>query len=110
VIGKDIVYFHCLFWPAMLHAAGYTTPSRVQVHGWLTVNGEKMSKTRGTFILGRTYLDHLPADYLRYYFAAKLSGGAGRHRPEHGGLREPRERGPGEQGGEPGEPLREVRE
>ena len=77
VIGKDIVYFHCLFWPAMLHAAGYTTPSRVQVHGWLQVNGEKMSKTRGTFILGRTYLDHLPPDYLRYYFAAKLSGDQG---------------------------------
>ncbi len=74
VIGKDIVYFHCLFWPAMLHAAGYNTPTRVQVHGWLQVNGEKMSKTRGTFILGRTYLDHLPPDYLRYYFAAKLSG------------------------------------
>jgi methionyl-tRNA synthetase len=77
VIGKDIVYFHCLFWPAMLHAAGYTTPTRVQVHGWLQVNGEKMSKTRGTFILGRTYLDHLPPDYLRYYFAAKLSGDQG---------------------------------
>lgn len=75
VIGKDIVYFHCLFWPAMLHAAGYTTPSRVNVHGWLTVNGEKMSKSRGTFILARTYLDHLPADYLRYYFAAKLDAG-----------------------------------
>jgi methionyl-tRNA synthetase len=72
VIGKDIVYFHCLFWPAMLNAAGYTTPARIQVHGWLTVNGEKMSKTRGTFILARTYLDHLPAEYLRYYFAAKL--------------------------------------
>ncbi|MFY0542392.1 methionine--tRNA ligase [Nannocystis pusilla] len=72
VIGKDIVYFHTLFWPAMLHAAGYTTPTRINVHGWLTVNGEKMSKTRGTFILARTYLDHLPADYLRYYFAAKL--------------------------------------
>ena len=72
VIGKDIVYFHCLFWPAMLHAADYMTPSRVQVHGWLTVNGEKMSKARGTFILGRTYLEHLSADYLRYYFAAKL--------------------------------------
>ncbi len=72
VIGKDIVYFHCLFWPAMLHAAGYTTPSRVQVHGWLTVNGKKMSKSRGTFVLARTYLEHLPADYLRYYFAAKL--------------------------------------
>ena len=72
VIGKDIVYFHCLFWPAMLNAAGYTTPSRVHVHGWLTVNGEKMSKSRGTFVLARTYLDHLPSDYLRYYFAAKL--------------------------------------
>lgn len=73
VIGKDIVYFHALFWPAMLHAAGYTTPSRIQVHGWLTVNGEKMSKSRGTFILARTYLDHLSPEYLRYYFAAKLS-------------------------------------
>jgi len=77
VIGKDIVYFHCLFWPAMLHAAGYTTPSRVQVHGWLQVNGEKMSKTRGTFILGRTYLDHASPDYLRYYFAAKLGAEQG---------------------------------
>ncbi len=73
VIGKDIVYFHCLFWPAMLNAAGYTVPSRIQVHGWLTVNGEKMSKTRGTFVLARTYLEHLPPDYLRYYLAAKLS-------------------------------------
>ncbi|MEM9458656.1 MAG: methionine--tRNA ligase [Myxococcota bacterium] len=72
VIGKDIMYFHCLFWPAMLNAAGYTTPSRVHVHGWLKVNGEKMSKSRGTFVLARTYLDHLPADYLRYYFGAKL--------------------------------------
>ncbi|MCA9635337.1 MAG: methionine--tRNA ligase, partial [Myxococcales bacterium] len=77
VIGKDIVYFHCLFWPAMLHAAGYTTPSRVQVHGWLQVNGEKMSKTRGTFILGRTYLDHASPDYLRYYFAARLGAEQG---------------------------------
>ncbi len=77
VIGKDIVYFHCLFWPAMLHASGYTTPSRVQVHGWLQVNGEKISKTRGTFILGRTYLDHLSPDYLRYYFAAKLGAEQG---------------------------------
>ena len=75
IIGKDIVYFHCLFWPTMLHSAGYTTPSRVQVHGWLMVNGKKMSKSRGTFILARTYLDHLPPYYLRYYFAAKLSGG-----------------------------------
>ncbi|MCA9688322.1 MAG: methionine--tRNA ligase, partial [Myxococcales bacterium] len=75
VIGKDIVYFHTLFWPTMLYAAGYTTPSRVQVHGWLLVNGDKMSKSRGTFILGRTYLEHLPPDYLRYYFAAKLGAG-----------------------------------
>ena len=74
VIGKDIVYFHCLFWPAMLNAAGYTVPSRVQVHGWLQVNGSKMSKSKGTFVLARTYLDHLPPDYLRYYLAAKLSG------------------------------------
>jgi methionyl-tRNA synthetase len=73
VIGKDIVYFHCLFWPAMLHASGYTVPSRVQVHGWLTVNGEKMSKRRGTFILGGTYLEHLDPMYLRYYLAAHLS-------------------------------------
>jgi len=72
VIGKDIVYFHCLFWPAMVHAASYTTPSQIQVHGWLTVGGEKMSKSRGTFVLARTYLDHLSPDYLRYYFAAKL--------------------------------------
>jgi len=75
VIGKDIVYFHTLFWPAMLNAADYTTPSQVQVHGWLKVNGEKMSKSRGTFILARTYLDHLPPSYLRYYFAAKLGSG-----------------------------------
>jgi methionyl-tRNA synthetase len=75
VIGKDIVYFHCLFWPAMLHAARYSTPARVHVHGWLTVGGEKMSKTRGTFVLARTYLDHLPPDFLRYYFASKLGAG-----------------------------------
>lgn len=72
-IGKDIVYFHALFWPAMLKGAGYRTPTAIHAHGFLTVNGEKMSKSRGTFIRGRTYLDHLPAEYLRYYFAAKLS-------------------------------------
>ena len=75
VIGKDIVRFHCLFWPAVLNAVGYTVPSRVQVHGWLQVNGEKMSKSKGTFILARTYLDHLSPDYLRYYLAAKLGNG-----------------------------------
>jgi len=74
-IGKDIIYFHCLFWPAMLEGAGFKRPDRVHVHGFLTVNGTKMSKSRGTFIMARTWLDHLPADYLRYYLAAKLGPG-----------------------------------
>ena len=74
-IGKDIIYFHALFWPAMLNGAGFRTPSAVFAHGFLTVNGEKMSKSRGTFIKARTYLDHLNPEYLRYYFAAKLSAG-----------------------------------
>ncbi|ROO27731.1 methionyl-tRNA synthetase [Salinisphaera orenii MK-B5] len=73
-IGKDIVYFHALFWPAMLEGAGYRTPTAIHAHGFLTVNGEKMSKSRGTFIKARTWLEHLPAEFLRYYFAAKLSG------------------------------------
>ncbi|MGB0237796.1 MAG: methionine--tRNA ligase [Cycloclasticus sp.] len=73
-IGKDIVYFHALFWPAMLTGAGFRTPTAIFSHGFLTVNGEKMSKSRGTFIKARTYLDHLNPEYLRYYFAAKLSG------------------------------------
>jgi len=72
-IGKDIVYFHTLFWPAMLHNAGYKTPDNVFVHGFLTVNGEKMSKSKGTFINARTYLEHLEPLYLRYYYACKLS-------------------------------------
>lgn len=72
-IGKDIINFHALFWPAMLHDAGFRTPNGVFAHGYVTVNGEKMSKSRGTFIQARTYLDHLDPDYLRYYFAAKLS-------------------------------------
>lgn len=73
-IGKDIVYFHALFWPAMLEGAGYRKPSAIFAHGFLTVNGQKMSKSRGTFIKARTYLDNLNPEYLRYYFAAKLSG------------------------------------
>ena len=73
-IGKDIIRFHCLFWPGMLHAAGFKGPDKVFVHGFLTVNGEKMSKSKGTFVNARTYLDHLPADALRYYYAAKLGG------------------------------------
>jgi methionyl-tRNA synthetase len=72
-IGKDITYFHCLFWPAMLEGAGFRKPTAVNVHGFVTVNGAKMSKSKGTFIKGRTYLDHLNPEYLRYYFASKLS-------------------------------------
>ncbi len=72
-IGKDIVYFHALFWPAMLEGAGYRTPTGVFAHGFLTVNGDKMSKSRGTFIKAETYLHHLNPEYLRYYFASKLS-------------------------------------
>jgi len=75
IIGKDIVYFHALFWPAMLHAADLKTPSRLQVHGFLTVNGEKMSKSRGTFIRVETYTEHLDPSYIRYYFGAKLAPG-----------------------------------
>ncbi|MSR13888.1 MAG: methionine--tRNA ligase [Gammaproteobacteria bacterium] len=71
-IGKDIMYFHTLFWPAMLHGAGFRVPTNVFVHGFLTVDGQKMSKSRGTFITARTYLTHLDPEYLRYYFAAKL--------------------------------------
>ena len=74
-IGKDIINFHGLFWPAMLHSAGLRTPSAVYAHGFLTVNGTKMSKSRGTFIDARHYLEHLSAEYLRYYFAAKLGAG-----------------------------------
>jgi len=73
-IGKDIVNFHALFWPAMLKSADYRTPSKVCVHGFVTVNGKKMSKSRGTFINARCYLDHLNPEYLRYYYASKLSG------------------------------------
>ncbi len=74
-IGKDIVYFHALFWPAMLSGAGFRTPTRVCAHGFLTVDGAKMSKSRGTFIMADTYLRHLNPEYLRYYFAAKLGNG-----------------------------------
>ncbi len=74
-IGKDIIYFHALFWPAMLHGANFRMPTAIHAHGFLTVNGQKMSKSRGTFIMARTYLDYLNPEYLRYYFAAKLSAG-----------------------------------
>jgi methionyl-tRNA synthetase len=74
-IGKDIMYFHALFWPAMLMAADFRIADRLFVHGFLTVNGEKMSKSRGTFVKARTYLKHLEPEYLRYYYAAKLASG-----------------------------------
>ena len=73
-IGKDIVNFHALFWPAVLDGANFRTPTKVHTHGFLTVDGTKMSKSRGTFILAKTYLDHLSPEYLRYYFATKLNG------------------------------------
>ncbi|KKN07014.1 hypothetical protein LCGC14_1071510, partial [marine sediment metagenome] len=74
-IGKDIIYFHALFWPAMLEGAGFRQPDNIYAHGFLTVDGKKMSKSRGTFIKARTYLNHLDPEYLRYYFAAKLGSG-----------------------------------
>ena len=74
-IGKDIINFHGLFWPAMLHSAGLRTPTGIFAHGFLTVNGTKMSKSRGTFINASAYLEHLDAEYLRHYFAAKLGAG-----------------------------------
>jgi methionyl-tRNA synthetase len=74
-IGKDISYFHTLFWPAVLHGAGYRRPTAVFAHGFLTINGQKMSKSRGTFITARRYLERLPPEPLRYYFAAKLGSG-----------------------------------
>ncbi len=74
-IGKDIMYFHALFWPAMLVGADFKTANKLFVHGFLTVNGQKMSKSRGTFIKAATYLNHLDPEYLRYYYASKLSAG-----------------------------------
>jgi len=71
-IGKDITYFHTLFWPAMLRAAKFNLPRKVHIHGFLTVEGEKMSKSKGTFVMARTYLNHLDPSYLRYYYAGKL--------------------------------------
>lgn len=73
-VGKDIVYFHALFWPAMLAASGHRLPTAVYTHGFLTIDGQKMSKSRGTFIEARTYLQYLNPEYLRYYYAAKLNG------------------------------------
>ena len=74
-IGKDILYFHALFWPAVLEAAGMRRPTNIHAHGFLTINGQKMSKSRGTFVTARRYLDVLKPEYLRYYFSAKLGPG-----------------------------------
>ncbi len=74
-IGKDIINFHCLFWPALLQASGFRKPTRVHAHGFITVNGTRMSKSRGTFIEAATYLEHLSPEYLRYYYATKISDG-----------------------------------
>ncbi|MGB2975018.1 MAG: methionine--tRNA ligase [Phycisphaerae bacterium] len=74
-IGKDILYFHALYWPAMLAGAGFRMPNRIRVHGFLTVDGTKMSKSRGTFVNAATYLRHLDPQYLRYYYACKLGSG-----------------------------------
>src|SRR5262249_31588495 len=73
-IGKDIVNFHCLFWPAVLEGSGRRKPTRIHVHGFLTVEGAKMSTSRGRFINASAYADHLDPEYLRYYFAAKSNG------------------------------------
>lgn len=73
-VGKDIMYFHALFWPALLEGSDHRLPTAIFTHGFLTINGQKMSKSRGTFIEVRQYLEHLHPDYLRYYFAAKLNG------------------------------------
>ena len=76
-IGKDITYFHTLFWPGMLKTAGFSLPEKVHIHGFLRVDGEKMSKSQGTFIMASTYLNHLEPDYLRYFYASKLGPGLG---------------------------------
>ncbi len=73
-IGKDIINFHALFWPSVLDGAGFRTPTRIHTHGFITVNGTRMSKSRGTFINASTYLEHLDPEYLRYYYATKLNG------------------------------------
>ena len=108
-IGKDITYFHTLFWPAMLQVAGFNLPEKVHIHGFLTVNGEKMSKSKGTFIRASTYLEHLDPAYLRYYYASKLSAGGRRPRHEPRRVRQQGQRRPGGQGRQPGQPHGEVR-
>ena len=108
-IGKDITYFHTLFWPGMLKTAGYSLPTKVHIHGFLTVDGEKMSKSKGTFVAARTYLKHLDPSYLRYFYAVEAV--VARRRPRPGGRRVRRqgEHRSGQQGRQPGQPHGEVR-
>ena len=105
-IGKDIAYFHILFWPAELTGAGFRKPTAVHCHGFLTVDGQKMSKSRGTFIKARTYLNHLRPEYLRYYFASKLSDGIDDLDLQFRGLRAAGQQRPGRQAGQHRQPLR----
>ena len=104
-IGKDIMYFHALFWPAMLIGAGFKTANKLFIHGFLTVNGEKMSKSRGTFIKASTYAKHLDPEFLRYYYASKLTDAGRGHRPGHRGLHQQDQRRPGRQVRQSGVPL-----
>ena len=107
-IGKDIINFHGLFWPAMLHSAGLRAPTAIYAHGFLTVNGTKMSKSRGTFINASTYLEHLDAEYLRYYFRRQAERVGGRYRPQPGGLCAAGKLRRGGQGGQHRQPLRRL--
>ncbi len=109
-IGKDITYFHTLFWPAMLKTAGITLPHRVQIHGFLTVNGEKMSKSKGTFVRASTYLEHLDPTYLRYFYASKLGAGLNDIDLAPKELAAKVNSRPRRQGREPREPHRALRE
>ena len=104
-IGKDIMYFHALFWPAMLIGSGFKTANKLFVHGFLTVNGEKMSKSRGTFIKASTYAKHLDPEFLRYYYASKLTDMVEDIDLGIDGLHQQDERGPGRQVRQPGVPL-----
>ena len=97
-----------LFWPATLEGAGFRKPTAVHAHGFLTVNGEKMSKSRGTFVTARALPRRLPPEYFRYFLAAKLGPGARGHRPQPRGVRDPHQRGPGRQARQHREPLREL--
>jgi methionyl-tRNA synthetase len=107
-IGKDIVYFHSLFWPAVLHGSGFRTPTAVFAHGFLTVNGEKMSKSRGTFIRARTWLEHLDPRGAALLLRDQARRRGRGHRPEPRGFRPARELRPGRQAGQYRQPLRRL--